>query len=220
MSLVGGAGTAWASWAAAGTGAGSSKAVALPTGATPTVSVSGRNVVVSWAQVSLPNATPGHRLPGRPIQHRRTRRRRSGRPAWHGQRAHLHRGRGTGRHVEVHGQYATAGAVAGHTQRLQQHRDRGSHPHSPSHRPTTFTTLRRDLERDRSPPSSPVRPSPSGWTIRRAARSSAAPSHLEPDPIQWRFHVLGDDPRPDDRGRAHRVRVGISRHRSPSAVSP
>ena len=30
----------------------------MPTGPTPTVSVTGRNVVVSWSQVSLPNATP------------------------------------------------------------------------------------------------------------------------------------------------------------------
>ena len=58
MSLVAGAGTAWASWTTSGTGSGTSKAIALPTGPTPTVSVTGRNVVVSWSQVSLPNATP------------------------------------------------------------------------------------------------------------------------------------------------------------------
>ena len=58
LSLVAGAGTAWASWTTSGAGSGTSKAIALPTGPTPTVSVTGRNVVVSWSQVSLPNATP------------------------------------------------------------------------------------------------------------------------------------------------------------------
>ena len=58
LSLVAGAGTAWASWTTSGAGSGTSKAIALPTGPTPTVSVTGRNVVVSWSQVNLPNATP------------------------------------------------------------------------------------------------------------------------------------------------------------------
>jgi hypothetical protein len=57
LSLVAGAGTAWASWAATGGGSGTSKAVAMPAGPTPTVSVTGRNVVVSWSQVTMPDTT-------------------------------------------------------------------------------------------------------------------------------------------------------------------
>jgi hypothetical protein len=44
---------AWAGWSATGSGAGSSKARTMPAGNTPTVSVSGRNVTVSWTQSSF-----------------------------------------------------------------------------------------------------------------------------------------------------------------------
>jgi hypothetical protein len=44
------AGPSWAGWNAAGHGAGSAKARTMPSGNTPTVSVSGRNVTLSWSE--------------------------------------------------------------------------------------------------------------------------------------------------------------------------
>ena len=46
-------GTAWAAWPASGPGHGSAKAKSMPTGATPTTSLAGSNVTVSWAASSF-----------------------------------------------------------------------------------------------------------------------------------------------------------------------
>jgi hypothetical protein len=51
-------GTAWAAWDTTGSGSGSAAGIDMPTGSTPTVNVTGRNVVVNWSQVALPDATP------------------------------------------------------------------------------------------------------------------------------------------------------------------
>ena len=58
MLVAAGPGVALASWAAGGTGSGSSKAVSMPSGNAPTVSVTGRNVTVSWTASNLPGPTP------------------------------------------------------------------------------------------------------------------------------------------------------------------
>lgn len=57
-------GTAWAAWSAAGTGSGRVASQSVPQGNTPTVSLSVRNVTVSWAAVTLSGGTPaaGYRL--------------------------------------------------------------------------------------------------------------------------------------------------------------
>ncbi len=51
-------GVALAAWTASGAGSASSKAFAMPTGATPTVSVVGRNVTVSWSASTFGNGDP------------------------------------------------------------------------------------------------------------------------------------------------------------------
>jgi hypothetical protein len=51
-------GLAIAAWGASGIGDSSARAVSMPAGATPSVSASGRNVTVSWAQATLPDTTP------------------------------------------------------------------------------------------------------------------------------------------------------------------
>src|SRR4051795_11229133 len=45
---------ATAAWTQGGSGAPTAKAVSMPTGATPTVSVSNRSVTVSWAARTMP----------------------------------------------------------------------------------------------------------------------------------------------------------------------
>jgi hypothetical protein len=47
-------GAAWASWSSSGSGSATAKAQVMPTGSTPTVSVSNRNVTVSWGASTLP----------------------------------------------------------------------------------------------------------------------------------------------------------------------
>jgi hypothetical protein len=47
-------GAAWAGWSAGASGSASAKAQIMPTGNTPTVSVSNRNVTVSWTASTLP----------------------------------------------------------------------------------------------------------------------------------------------------------------------
>ncbi len=56
--VVAGPGVALASWVGGGAGSGASKAISMPTGNTPAVSVTGRNVAVSWAASNLPGPTP------------------------------------------------------------------------------------------------------------------------------------------------------------------
>lgn len=51
-------GVAIAAWTATGSGDASSKAFSMPAGGTPTVSVTGRNVTVSWAAETFPNGDP------------------------------------------------------------------------------------------------------------------------------------------------------------------
>lgn len=58
--LVPGAGAS-AYWRTGGTGVGSGAAVTMPTGATPTTSVSGRAITVSWAQNAFVGSTLGAR---------------------------------------------------------------------------------------------------------------------------------------------------------------
>lgn len=57
-------GVAWAGWGVTGTGAGSSRAVVMPSGSGPTATVVGRNVTVSWSASSFPDSTPvnGYRV--------------------------------------------------------------------------------------------------------------------------------------------------------------
>ncbi|HEY7478331.1 MAG TPA: hypothetical protein VIB62_08845, partial [Actinomycetota bacterium] len=50
-------GIASAAWSAAGLGSGATRALVMPTGPTPTISVTGRNVAVSWSAVTLPGGT-------------------------------------------------------------------------------------------------------------------------------------------------------------------
>ena len=50
-------GTALASWGSGGNGGAASKAVVMPSGNAPTVSVVGRNVTVSWSASSFPGGT-------------------------------------------------------------------------------------------------------------------------------------------------------------------
>ncbi len=56
--VAAGPGVALASWAGGGAGSASSRAISLPGGNTPSVSVTGRNVTVSWAATNLPGPTP------------------------------------------------------------------------------------------------------------------------------------------------------------------
>ena len=58
LAVVAGPGVAWAGWNSPGTGAAFGKAFQMPTGATPTVSVTGRNVAVSWTAATFPDSTP------------------------------------------------------------------------------------------------------------------------------------------------------------------
>ena len=51
-------GIAQAAWTAAATSKGYAKAVSVPQGNTPTTSVNGRDVTVSWAVARFPNTTP------------------------------------------------------------------------------------------------------------------------------------------------------------------
>lgn len=51
-------GVALAAWTASGAGSASSKAFSMPTGDTPTVSVLGRNVTVSWSASTFDNGDP------------------------------------------------------------------------------------------------------------------------------------------------------------------
>jgi len=51
-------GVAVAAWTASGVGSASSKAFSMPTGTTPSVSVLGRNVTVSWTAAAFPNGDP------------------------------------------------------------------------------------------------------------------------------------------------------------------
>jgi hypothetical protein len=50
-------GTALASWGSSGTGGAASRAVVMPSGSAPTVSVVGRNVTVSWSASNFPGGT-------------------------------------------------------------------------------------------------------------------------------------------------------------------
>ena len=52
--VIGLVGPAWAQWDLTGPGGAYAKAVALPAGGTPAATVTGRNVSLSWAEVSLP----------------------------------------------------------------------------------------------------------------------------------------------------------------------
>jgi len=58
LAFVAGPGVAWAAWSGAGAGSAFAGAVTAPTGDIATVSVSGRNVTVSWNTVSFPDSTP------------------------------------------------------------------------------------------------------------------------------------------------------------------
>src|SRR5688572_57956 len=49
---------AYAGWTGAGTGGGASKARSMPSGNTPTTSISGRNVTVSWSASSFSGGGP------------------------------------------------------------------------------------------------------------------------------------------------------------------
>jgi hypothetical protein len=57
-------GTALAAWVAGGTGSGTGRADVMPMGATPSVAVSGHDVIVSWSAVAFADATPvsGYRV--------------------------------------------------------------------------------------------------------------------------------------------------------------
>ena len=57
LAILAGPGVAWAAWATLGGGSGYGRAVAMPAGDTPTGSVTGRNVAVSWNQSVLPDST-------------------------------------------------------------------------------------------------------------------------------------------------------------------
>jgi hypothetical protein len=48
---------AWAVWSASGTGSAAGAAAVVPTGATPSASVSGTSVLVSWSAASLSSGT-------------------------------------------------------------------------------------------------------------------------------------------------------------------
>jgi hypothetical protein len=52
--LVAAPGTAWAGWSTTGSGSSTAKAQVMPSGSTPSVSVSNRNVTVSWTASTLP----------------------------------------------------------------------------------------------------------------------------------------------------------------------
>ena len=56
--VVASPGVAWASWGSGGAGAAYGGAVSMPSGKTPAVSVTGRNVSVSWAAATFPDSTP------------------------------------------------------------------------------------------------------------------------------------------------------------------
>ncbi|GIU96887.1 MAG: hypothetical protein KatS3mg013_0690 [Actinomycetota bacterium] len=56
--VVGAPGLAWAAWQAIGTGTAFARADALPPGPTPTATVTGRNVHLSWSAVSFGDGTP------------------------------------------------------------------------------------------------------------------------------------------------------------------
>ena len=56
--VAAGPGVALASWAAGGPGSGRSEAVSMPSGNAPSVSVTGRNVALTWSASSLPGPTP------------------------------------------------------------------------------------------------------------------------------------------------------------------
>ena len=58
LALAAGPSPAWGAWGGPGTGTGYGGAVSMPTGSTPTPSITGRNVGVSWAQSVLPDTTP------------------------------------------------------------------------------------------------------------------------------------------------------------------
>lgn len=58
LTLIAGPGVAWASWGNGGGGEAYGAAVSMPTGATPSVSVSGRNVSTSWAAATFPDSAP------------------------------------------------------------------------------------------------------------------------------------------------------------------
>ena len=60
LAFVAGPGVAWAAWSGVGAGSAFVGAVTVPTGGAPTVSVTGRNVAVSWNEVSFPDSTPVH----------------------------------------------------------------------------------------------------------------------------------------------------------------
>lgn len=55
--VASGPGVALASWVGGGTGNGSSKAASMPAGNTPSASVTGRNVTVTWTAATLPGPT-------------------------------------------------------------------------------------------------------------------------------------------------------------------
>ncbi|HEX7246761.1 MAG TPA: hypothetical protein VF351_01535 [Actinomycetota bacterium] len=57
LAIAAGPNTAWGAWGGPGTGTGFGGAVSMPTGSTPTPSITGRNVGVSWAQSLLPDST-------------------------------------------------------------------------------------------------------------------------------------------------------------------
>jgi hypothetical protein len=48
---------AWGVWSTSGTGSAGSAAATMPSGATPTATVSGTSVLVSWSPVALSNGT-------------------------------------------------------------------------------------------------------------------------------------------------------------------
>ena len=56
--VIGGPGVAQASWNASASGKGYAKAVSVPQGSTPSGSVNGRDVVVSWAATRFPDNAP------------------------------------------------------------------------------------------------------------------------------------------------------------------
>lgn len=58
LAVVAGPGVSWAAWVGVGGGGGYGAAVTMPTGGTPSVSVTGRNVAVSWSQATFPDSTP------------------------------------------------------------------------------------------------------------------------------------------------------------------
>lgn len=58
LAVLAAPGVAWAAWGSDGAGDASARAVSMPVGATPSPSVSGRNVSVSWAASTFPDSTP------------------------------------------------------------------------------------------------------------------------------------------------------------------